>query len=171
MQSGIPSWLQIAGLIVAGYGAALSTVTVILRQRDRRAQLVVTARSVRAVTDFGRVSPVMLEIRANNTGVVAVHLNTCGYAVSRRMHAVIAYSDMPLGSHLPETLEPGRSFCYAIEASKVAELGPDATVRLRPWYTDDVGHTYYGKFRRIDLSEPSPGPEAAGSSAEDSASA
>jgi len=131
----------------------LSTLTIWLRQRDLKPHLKLTARSVRAVTDFGRVSPVMLEIRAGNVGRVPVHLNMCGFALTRSSHEIIKYSDMPLASRLPQTLDPGRSFAYAMEATKIGARGSDGTVRLRPWYTDDVGTTYYGRFRRIDLSD------------------
>lgn len=156
----VPGWLQVSGFVVAAYGAVLSTTALVLRRRDTAPRLKVTVQAIHAVDRFRGASPLMLEVRANNIGRMPVHLNTCGYSTSRNTNLLLAASDMPLGERLPATLEPGRSFMYAVQVAKLTGVKIGSKVRLRGWYTDDVGTAYFGRFVRVNLTESSPAAES-----------
>jgi hypothetical protein len=139
--------------MVAAYGAVLSTITVVMRRRDTAPLLKVSARAIHAVDGFGRSSPLLLEIRANNIGRIPVHLNTCGYATSRTEHVILRSSDLPLSKPLPASLDSGKSFAWAIDVTKMPDVDVSRSMRLRAWYTDDVGRTFRGRFTRVNLKE------------------
>ena len=136
-------WVGIITALVALYGAALSTYTLVRNQREKRRQ--VRVKLSNGVLTYGpELSPAMLLIEATNPGNRTVILNTMGILLPDGKTVVFPQPESNVT--FPHRLEEGNS-CLAWTpmkdfAKRLRQTSYSGAVNLVGFYRDQIGNEY-----------------------------
>lgn len=102
---------EITTIIIAAYGAVLSTINAWFRYRDTKDNLQVELSKGFLAYDFGLGDGLVLFIKAINTGIRPVPINSCGLKIKGSTDNIVIIK--PQGERpLPCVLEPNDSVSY-----------------------------------------------------------
>ncbi|HMC30602.1 MAG TPA: hypothetical protein VKL99_07180 [Candidatus Angelobacter sp.] len=149
MSSSANNWEWI---VIAAYGAVLSTYNAwAARKKDRR-QVKVTA-NLGFLSYGNRVSETMLNLTASNPGHRPVTLVSTGFSLPNKQQMVLF---TPEGTtQLPCELMEGKHCTHWISAREVADQlrksGFSGKVKVRGFYRDAVDEKHFSKPFKFDL--------------------
>jgi len=145
-------WKDLITAIVAIYGAALTTYTIYTKRRESKTQIEVESQISFLV--FGRgVSDAVVMLTAKNPGEKVVLLNTQGFILpdKKQVFFPLPYSDVKF----PYELQSGKDCKVWTDARQFAQTlkreGYYGTVKLAPYYRDQLGRTYKGKNWKFNI--------------------
>lgn len=148
-------WVKIVTIVIACYGAILSTCTLISNRRDKKRRIKV-AFSRGFLTYFvGGLSEEMLFITVTNPGDRTVRIMAPGVLLPDKRNMVIP---VPTGDvTFPHDLPEGRD-CKIWEPLKIfrselQKLGFEGTIDLVPFVDNAVGGRYLGKKWRFSVTK------------------
>lgn len=149
------SWSDLATTLVAVYGAALATYTLIHDRRDKRRVIVVKSHIAIPVYQGRGAGDPLFMINAVNPGSRTVHLAGAGFRIGRKKGFALF---QPQGDvKFPHALEEGKSCSVWLEsrdlAQQLMELGYIGKQTLRGYFQDSVGTQYFSKPVKFNVDE------------------
>jgi len=151
-------WDVIITLLIASYGAILSTYSVWSKRKEQKRELKVLLR-------YGVVSnPIlshrplpMLFISALNTGKKTVTLTSMGLILPRKDKNYFTFIRPNSHASFPHDLLEGKSCDVWIETKELAENleqeGFSGKIKLKGYYGDAIGRRYKSKSINFDIDE------------------
>ena len=148
----VVSITALVALLIALYGAVLSTYTLVSSRRDKRRQVKVEL-STGFLATGPDLSAAMLFIGISNPGHITVTLNIPGIQLPNR--ETLVFPDPPSDVRFPHELAPGKG-CrvwtpLADLAERLKEKGFSGKVKLVGFCTDAVGTTCKGKSWKLNV--------------------
>lgn len=145
-------WTTIVTAVVAVYGAALSTYTLIQNRKGKQRQIRVKLSN--GMLTFGpELSPAMLLIEATNPGNRTVILNTSGIFLPDGK--TIVFPNPQSNVHFPHPLPEGNSCLVWTPLKELAQQlrqeGYSGQVKLIGFYRDQIGTQYKSKAFGFDI--------------------
>ena len=150
-------WVVWITALVALYGAALSTYTLISSRLDKRRRIKVELSKRFLPADVDALTPMVLFIRVSNPGHVPVTLQRPGIQLpnKRTWDPIFQPSDV----HFPYELFPGQACTVwtplVVFANQLKGEGLSGEVKLVGFCRDAMGTTHKGKCWEFNVDTPS----------------
>ena len=148
---------EIITIIVAIYGAILSTVNIILHIKTQKTSLLVKLSEGYLVGREYRDDNLYLFWNAYNKGAKKIKLSMVGFRIKGiKKYFQIPYQMKP-GIQLPFEIKPGNSYCCWTTTKQVAEslkkVGCSSEVKIIGYFTDAIKNRYYSQPYRFNIEE------------------
>ncbi len=140
--------VEIITLIIAGWGALLSTFLAVIKIVENRQKLQVTLEYSVPSTNPDQMN---LSIGSTNVGKRPVTINGCGIRLPNKRNITI-FTNFP--TELPVRLEDGDSLTIWDDAHSIAELvsskGYQKKIKIKGYVQDTTGKKYFSKKLDFD---------------------
>ena len=151
-------WDIIITLVIASYGAILSTYSVWSKRKEQRREPKVSLRyGVRLNPILGHRSPPRLIIRAVNSEKETVTLTSMGLILPRRDNNLFSPYVPNSDVSFPHDLLGGKNCDVWFETKELAENlkreGFSGKIKLKGYYGDAIGRMYKSKSINFDIDE------------------
>ena len=149
-------WDIIITLIIASYGAILSTYSIWSKRQEHKREVKVTLSF--GFIKMGTVSPPMLILSALNTGSKTVTLNSMGLILPEKKYLHFTHPEN-IYVTFPHDLLEGKNVMVWITNKELAhdlkQEGYSGTIRLKGFYRDAIGNEYKSKTINFDIEQTS----------------
>jgi hypothetical protein len=151
-------WDVIITLVIASYGAILSTYSVWSKRKEQKRELKVLLRyGVVSNSILSHRPSTMLFICALNTGKKTVTLTSMGLILPRKDKNYFTFIRPDSNVSFPHDLLEGKSCDVWTETKKLAENlkqeGFSGKIKLKGYYGDAIGRRYKSKSINFDIDE------------------
>ena len=142
---------NIITLIIAIYGAILSTIITIQKFKSNRRNIAVSCiHKENSINKDGEVYNIIIGLKAINMGKRPVNLEYCGFITDKKNY-------IPSQSNLPKLLEDGESVIVPFKMQsireKLYEVQADGLIK-KAYFKDAEGNFYYtSKFPESMMNE------------------
>jgi len=144
-------------LIIAVYGALLSTYSVWASRQEKKREIKVKL-SYGLIANPLSVSPKMLMISALNTGPKRVTLASMGLIVPRKDEKYLTFLRPDSDVSFPHDLVEGKGCSVWVTTKEIAENlrheGFSGKISLKGFYRDAIGGEYRSKSLKFDIEKP-----------------
>jgi hypothetical protein len=142
------NWGTAIALLIALYGAGLSTYSFIVDRRDKQARLTTTA-TVGFQMLPTRAGPPIVLMTVANPSLLDVNVTGVGLVLPDYGRTKLIIRHLDGTTTLPFALKQGQSATFWIEtkelASNLRAQGMSGNVRIQTYASDAVGHEYRSK--------------------------
>jgi hypothetical protein len=149
-------WDVVITLLIAIYGALLSTYSVWNARQEHRREIKVELSYGFMRNALAEVSPPLLILSAMNTGAKTVTLTSTGLVLPRKKYLFFAQPESNVA--FPHDLPEGKSCSVWIANEELAKdlkrEGYSGRVKLIGYYKDAVGGYYKSKSVKFNVEKP-----------------
>jgi hypothetical protein len=150
--------IQIIIAIVAIFGLCLSLYNLYIQRKEKNPSIRVTiSSSFISTPGIGITSPPLFSTIASNTGLIPVHLSSCGIRLPNNKVLQFIGPDEHTLISLPKTLLPGQSIKISREFKKIAQdfrtEGYSGIIKLNSYYQDEIDNTYNSKKFKFNIDQ------------------
>ena len=141
--------MEMITIIIAVYGAVLSTVNIILFIKAHRTSLLVELSKGYLVGKGHKDKNLYLFWNVYNKGAKNVNLSMVGFRIKIIKDDFKIPYQTPPGIQLPFEIKPGQSYCCFTTTKQIAEALRDAKcsgkIRIVGYFSDAIKNRYYSK--------------------------
>ncbi len=149
------NWDIIITLIIAVYGAMLSTYTVWNARQERKREIKVKMTYGFIKSPITGVSPLMLMLTAMNTGRKTVSITNMGFILPNKDREYLILLQPQSNVTFPYDLAEGKSCQVWDTAKELAEdlirEGYSGRISLKGYYKDAIGNEYRSKPMKFSI--------------------
>lgn len=142
-------------LIIAIYGAILSTITIILKLIERRPHIKVRIKGGYTMSGARAETDTMVMVEAINIGNKSIILNTTGFYANK--HPFFCPITIPR-IQFPYELQEGKNCIVLYEekrlAKKLKQSNLSGTIKIWGYFTDVIGNIYKSKPLKFNTESP-----------------
>ena len=147
---------MIITLIIAIYGAVLSTYSVLISKQQYKREIKVVLSYGFIRNPLSQVSPTMLFIAAHNTGEKTITLTSMGLLLPNKKYLNFLRPDSNVS--FPHELLAGKDCNVWVTTKELAEdlkrEGLSGKVSLKGFYRDAIGGDYRSKSIKFNIDKP-----------------
>jgi hypothetical protein len=149
-------WDVVITLLIAIYGALVSTYSVWTARQEHRREIKVELSYGFMRNALAEVSPTLLILSAMNTGAKTATLTSTGLALPRKKYLLFAQPESNVT--FPHDLPEGKSCSVWITNEELLKdlkrEGYSGRIKLKGYYRDAVGGYYKSKSVRFNIETP-----------------
>jgi len=150
------NWDIIITLIIAVYGAILSTYSIWSERQEHKREIKVRLSYGFIRNVLGQVSPTMIILEALNKGSKTVTLSSMGLILPKKKYLFLARPNSYVT--FPHDLLDGKNVNVWLETKELAgdlkNEGYSGRIRLRGYYNDAIGNRYISKSVKFNIDKP-----------------